>query len=201
MKKTLISLLILFTLVLSSCEGYSVEDDEGDGNTPPVDEPSDDKADYEKDGDIVHYFKTFGSLDLCGGETDWSNKDCYEIEVEFDDGMTVLMKHYDIEGSVYLTFDFIAEKDGASLLTQVDYYVGFDTSIKYYDGGTLVEGSLSYNGYDQTPMFELNQNYGYTVSGDNAVESMQAMLDTMIVNLNSYFEQNAGGPFISPDAE
>jgi len=200
MKKILVSLLILFVLILSSCEEGSV-DDADKGNTATIDKTKDNNDDYEKDGDIVHYFKTFGTVGLCGGETDWSNKDCYEIEVEFDDGMTVSMKYYDIEGSVYLTFDITAEKDGASLSTQVDYYLGFDTSVKYYIDETLVEGWLSYNGYDQVPMFEINQDYEYTALGDDAVELMQAMLNDMVVNLDNYFEQNAGGPFISPEAD
>jgi hypothetical protein len=209
MKKILVSFLILFALILSSCEESSVDDDTKKDDTPigdvtPVDEDpvadDDVQDDYEKAGDIVKYFETFGALDLCGSETDWSNEDCYEIEVVFDDGMTVLMRHYDIEGSVYLTFDFIAEKDGATLMIQVDYYVGFDTSVKYFIGGTLVDGWLMYNGYDQSPMFELNQSYEYTVLGDNAVESMQAMLNNMIVNLNGYFEENSGGSFISTES-
>ena len=204
MKKLLILVLTFSTVFLMGACEETVEDDGKNSDTPIGDVIEDDQGDqdsYDKDGDIVKYFKTYGSLDLCGSDTDWSNEDCYEIEVGFDDGMTILMRHYDIEGSVYLTFDFIAEKDGATLMIQVDYYVGFDTSVKYFIGGTLVNGWLSYNGFDQSPMFELNQTYEYTVLGDNAIESMQAMLDNMVINLNTYFEENAGGPFVSPEDE
>jgi len=200
MKKLLLSMLIGFTLILSSCEESSL-DDNGKESTTTGDETPNDPAYYEKDGDIVKYFKTYGALDLCGSETDWSNENCYEIEVAFDDGMTILMRYYDIEGSVYLTFDFIALKDGETISIQVDYYLGFDTSVKYFIGGTLVDGWLQYNGYDQSPMFELNQDYEYTVLGDNAVESMQAMLNNMIIDLNTYFDENAGGPFVSLEDE
>ncbi len=199
MKKILTSLLILLTLVLSSCDESSLDKNKKT-DTPVGEDTPTDEVDYVKDGDIVHYFETFGALDLCGTDTDWSNEDCYEIEVEFDDGMSVLMRHYDIEGSVYLTFDFIAEKDGASLLIQVDYYIGFDTSVKYFKNETLVEGWLLYNGFDQTPIFELNQNYEFTVLGDNAITSMQIMLNSMITNLNTYFDENNDGTFISTDS-
>lgn len=195
MKKTVLMMLFLLIFVLVSCEDNTFD------QTPNEEEGSSnqDETSYEKDGDVVKYFETFGTKGSCDDDSDFSNNDCYVLEVEFDDGMTVLMRYYDIPDSVYITLDFVAEKDGVTLSNQLDYGLKIDTSVHYYHGSNTLEGWLTYNGYDEENMFVLNETYEYTVNGDDTISSMQAMLNGLTSHLRGYFEENVGGPFVNPN--
>lgn len=193
MKKILVSILLILAFALSSCEDDNTDDVKKDDKTPSG------EVTYEKDGDVKKYFTTFGNEEKCNDGTDWNDESCFIIEETFDDGMTILMRYYGIEDSVYLTFDFIAELNGETVEIQTDYMQELDTSVKYYKGASFVEGFLQFNGYDQTPLFELNQNYSYTELGDDSVDLMHALLAKMILNLDSYYDEFIGTTFVSSE--
>jgi hypothetical protein len=107
------------------------------------------------------------------------------------------MRYYDIEGSYYETFDFIAKKNTANLVIQMDYQVRHDTSVVFSDGNQYIDGFLKYNGLDQANSFELNKTYEYEDWGNNSEESMQALLNLMILNVESYYQENIAASIVT----
>lgn len=196
MKKVITILFLLFLLTLSACDEPVDDSPRTVDKTTNEEVIGDDESneetnqeEYIKDGDIIKYFKTFGTEKDCSDLWGSENALCYEIDFS-NDGIDITMRYYDIEGSYYETFDFVAKKNTASLVIQMDYQVRHDTSVVFSDGNQYIDGFLKYNGLDQTNPFDLNKTYEYEDWGNNSEESMQALLNLMILNVESYYQEN-----------
>ncbi len=148
---------------------------------------------YVKDGDIMNYFRAVGVQGIYGDGSDYNDEITYDLQVEFTDGMSVLIRFVDLYESQIKIFDIEATKGGATMYIECYWEFRYSTSVTYTNGDQYLDGYLAFNGFDQTPIMSL-ATYPYDVTGTNTEDSMQSMLNDLVANLITYYETYIGDP-------
>lgn len=193
-------------ITLSACDDTSVkkEDDVVDtqenqtqDDNKTIEDENTNEDIYMKDGDIPKYFRTFGEYQEVDSSSDWSEQDSYVITHTFGDGMTVKMVFFDVDNA-YNEFQFVATKGDETLVFDVDIDVQLTPRVKYSQPGKVVQGWMNFNGLDQDPVFALNTNWEYTVFDESDIPFMETMMNSFVLNINNYYNENIGADIVQP---
>ena len=144
---------------------------------------------YEKDGDIMNYFRVVGDSGIYGDGSDYNDEPAYRMTLSFEDGMTVDITFVDLVDSEIKIFDLVADLGSQRMVIQCYWDFQYDTSVIYTNGEQYLNGWLAFNGFDQSPVMSLAA-YEYDVTGTNTEAAMQTMLNALIDHLMGYFETN-----------